>query len=80
MKTREIEERIISKILPRIERKLVPKLTKTIIEEINKEEYPPQNQFKKKFIAEIKAAQKRLRGGKGKTYTYEEFKKKFLKG
>jgi len=79
MKAREIEEKIINKILPRIERKLVPKITKRIVDEINKEEYPPEMQFKKSFIRKVKAAQKRIREGKGRTYTYDEFKRKFLK-
>jgi hypothetical protein len=34
----------------------------------------------KKFIREVKVAQKRLKQGKGRIYTYDEFKKKFLSG
>jgi lipoate-protein ligase A len=73
MKTREIEERIINKLLPKLEKKLEKRL-----EMIRKEEYPPEAMFKKKFIREVKAAQKRIRAGKGKIYTYSEFKKKFI--
>ena len=79
MKIRELEEKIINRILPRIERRLVPKLTKRIVDKIQKEEYPPESQFKRSFIRDVKAAQKRIREGKGKTYTYNEFRRKFLK-
>lgn len=40
--------------------------------------YPSETRFKKSFIKEVKKAEKRIKSGKGKTYTYDEFKKKFL--
>jgi hypothetical protein len=79
MRTKELEEKLIRRIIPRIEQRLIPRLTKKIVNEITKEEYPPESQFKKKFIREVKAAQRRVREGKGKTCTCLEFKRKFLK-
>ncbi len=77
MRIKDVEARMIERIIPRIEQKLIPRLTKKIMNEIGKEKYPPESQFKKSFIREVKAAQKRVRGGGGRTYTYEKFKKKF---
>jgi ribosomal protein L13 len=79
MKAQDIKERIINKILPRLEKKLERRLVKRLAI-VTKEEYPSESQFKKKFVKEVKAAQKRIKEGKGKTYTYEEFKKILTKG
>lgn len=53
-------------------------IEKRIVEVIREEIYPPESVFKKKFIKSVKEAEKRIKQGKGKTYSYKEFKKKFL--
>ena len=77
MKVRKVEDRIIERIFPSLEEKLEKRLAKKLGIAI-KEEYPSEIQFKPKFIREVKAAQKRVKQGKGKVYTYEKFKNKFL--
>jgi hypothetical protein len=40
------------------------------------ERYPPESKFKPKFIREVKAAQKRIKQGRGKKFkNIKEFKK-----
>jgi len=77
MRGRTIEDKLVQRILPKLEKKLGSKLEKRLIRVIEGE-YPSESQFKPKFIREVRAAQKRTRDGKGRTYTYEEFKRKFL--
>lgn len=39
--------------------------------------YPPENRIKKSIIKDVEDAQNRIRAGRGKAYTSEEFKAKF---
>jgi len=71
------EENLIKHLMPKIER-LVHKTLKDALP--NELYYPPESTIRKSFIKRVLEAEKRIKEGKGKTYTYEEFKRKFLKG
>lgn len=77
MKSELKEERLIKHLEPKI-RKIIHETLKDALP--NELYYPPESKFKKSFIKRVLAAEKRIKEGKGKTYTYEEFKRKFLKG
>ncbi len=72
------EEQLIQKIIPKLEKKLMPKITQKVMDMVHEEFYPPESMFKKSFVKSVDAASKRLRQGKGKIYSYREFKSKFL--
>ena len=75
---KELEERLIKRITPRIEAKVTNKIARQVIDVIKEEEYPPQSQFKKKFLREVKSAQKRIKEGKGRKFKDINELKKFL--
>lgn len=74
MKIEKLEELIIERILPKLEKKLEKRLAKKLLVTI--ERYPPESEFKPKFIREVKSAQKRIEQGRGKKFkNIKEFKK-----
>ncbi len=77
MKSVTNEERLIKHLIPRIE-KFVYKTVKDMLPP--EAFYPPESMLKKSFVKRVLEAEKRIKAGKGKTYSYEEFKRKFLKG
>lgn len=48
------------------------------LDRTREESYPPESMLRKEFIRSVKEAEEMVKKGKGKTYTYNEFKKKFL--
>lgn len=72
------EEQLIQKIIPKIEKKLTSKITQKVMDMVYEEFYPPESMLKKSFVKSVDAASKRLGQGKGKLYSYREFKNKFL--
>ena len=76
MKT-EVEERLIKHLTPKIERIVYKTLREVLPNEFY---YPPESAIKRSFIKRVLAAERRIKEGKGKTYSYDQFKRKFLKG
>ncbi len=77
MKSATNEERLLRHLEPKIRRIVHETLKEALPNEIY---YPPEYKLKKSFVKRVLEAQRRVKEGNGKTYTYEEFKRKFLKG
>jgi len=71
------EERLLRHLEPKIREIVHETLKEALPNEIY---YPPESKIKKSFVKRILEAEKRIEEGEGNTYTYNEFKKKFLKG
>jgi hypothetical protein len=72
------EEKLINRLLPVLEKRLSNKITNRVMTMVQEEIYPPETSLKKSFVKDVLEAEKRIKEGKGKTYTYREFKEKFL--
>ncbi len=71
------EQRLLRHLEPKIRRIVHETLKEALPNEMY---YPPESMLKKSFVKRVLEAEKRVEEGKGKTYTYQEFKRKFLKG
>ena len=40
--------------------------------------YPPEEMFREEFVKSVEEAEKEIKEGKSKRYSYDEFKKEFL--
>jgi hypothetical protein len=79
MKPKELEEKIIRKVLPEIEEKVAYRIGKKIIQIIQEEIYPPESAFRKEFIKSVKEAEKRIKHGKSKKFKNARELERYLK-
>lgn len=73
----ELAPRIEKMVEERLESRITHKVVSAIIEKLEEDFYPPEEMIKKEFIKEVEEAENRVKQGKCKTYSYQEFKSKF---
>lgn len=78
------EKKLLKHITPKIEEKIEERLkyriVQSIIDALEEQFYPPEGMIREEFIKEVEEAEKEIKKGKCKVYSYEEFKKKFQNG
>lgn len=72
------EEELVKHITPKIEERVRFEVIQSIINALEEQCYPPEEMIREEFIKEVKEAEKRVKLGESKTYSYEEFKRRFL--
>ncbi|VVB60529.1 Uncharacterised protein [uncultured archaeon] len=77
----ESKEKYAQLNIPELEKRLEDKITHKIIKRITdvleEEFYPPEEMIREEFIKDVEAAQNRVKHGKSKVLSPEEFKAKF---
>ncbi len=77
MELNEEERRLIERLTPVLEDSLRYKIVRSIIDALEEKSYPPEEMLQEDFIREVEEAEKDIKNGKGKRYSYDEFKKQF---
>ncbi len=71
-------EQLVEQLAPRIEERIRYKIVRSIIDALEEQFYPPEEMFREEFVKSVEEAEKEIKEGKSKRYSYEEFKKEFL--
>jgi hypothetical protein len=74
MELNEEERRLIERLVPVLEDSLRYKIMRSIIDALEEKSYPPEEMLREDFIKEVEEAEKDIKRGKGKRYSYDEFK------
>ncbi len=77
MELNEEERRLIERIAPVLEDSLRYKIVRSIIDALLEKSYPPEEMLHEDLIKDVEEAEKDIKSGKGKRYTYDEFKRQF---
>ena len=77
MELNEEERRLIERLAPVLEDSLRYKIVRSIIDALLEKSYPPEEMLHEDLIKEVEEAEKDIKSGKGKRYTYDEFKRQF---
>ena len=72
------EEQLVERLVPRIEEKIRYRVVRSIINALEEQFYPPEEMFREEFVKSVEEAEKEIKEGKSKRYSYDEFKNKFL--
>jgi lipoate-protein ligase A len=72
------EEQLVERLVPRIEEKIRYRVVRSIINALEEQFYPPEEMFREEFVKSVEEAEKAIKEGKSKRYSYDEFKKEFL--
>ncbi|MGB3458304.1 MAG: hypothetical protein WBB08_03200 [Halobacteriota archaeon] len=72
------EEQLVERLVPRIEEKIRYIVVRSIINALEEQFYPPEEMFREEFVKSVEAAEKEIKEGKSKRYSYDEFKNEFL--
>ncbi len=73
----ELATRVEKMVEEKLESRITHKVVSAIIEKLEEDFYPSEDMIKKEFVMEVKEAENRIKQGKCKTYSYQEFKTKF---
>lgn len=77
MELNEEERRLVERLAPVLEDSLRYKIVRSIIDALEENSYPPEEMLQEDLIKEVQEAEKDIKSGKGKRYTYDEFKRQF---
>ena len=77
MELNEEERRLVERIAPVLEDRLRYKIVRSIIDALLEKSFPPEEMLHEDLIKEVEEAEKDIKSGKGKRYTYGEFKRQF---
>jgi hypothetical protein len=60
------------------EEKIRYRVVRSIINALEEQFYPPEEMFREEFVKSVEEAEKEIKEGKSKRFSYDEFKKEFL--
>ncbi|MQY54222.1 MAG: hypothetical protein GH149_02880 [Methanosarcinales archaeon] len=72
------EGELVERLAPLIEERIRYKIVRSIIDALEEQFYPPEETFREEFVKRVEEAEKRVKEGKSKRYSYDDFKKEFL--
>jgi len=72
------EEELVGRLAPKIEERIRYKIVRSIVDALEEQCYPPEEMFREEFIKRVEEAERDVKEGKSKRYSYDEFKKEFL--
>jgi hypothetical protein len=71
------DRKLIERIAPVLEDSLKYKIVRSIVDALEEKSYPPEEMLQEDFIKNIEKAEKDIKDGKSKKYSFNEFKKEF---
>jgi hypothetical protein len=77
MELSEEDRKLIERLAPMLEDNLKYKIVRGIIDALEETSYPPEEMIREDFIRYIEEAEKIIKGGKSKRYSFDAFKKQF---
>jgi hypothetical protein len=77
MELNEEDRKLIERLAPMIEDNLKYKIVRSIIDALEETSYPPEGMMQEAFLRNVEEAEKNIKEGKSKRYSYEAFKKQF---